>query len=149
MACGLGQWPILPPAGHSPINKLRIVFQAPVWPQAQALHDTGAKTFHQAVCRRNELAADSQAFIALKVQRQVDAATQKHVLVEGILGAWPGDTNHLCTQICKQHARKWTRSNASHFNDLDSRQRSFGHEFAPGSFILPLADTKKTLFMFC
>jgi len=70
MACSLRQRPVLPPAGHAPIDETRIARQAHIRPQPQPLHHAGAKPLLQPVGFLHQAQKCLHRRRVLQVQRQ-------------------------------------------------------------------------------
>ncbi|MCY1361398.1 hypothetical protein D9M69_480640 [compost metagenome] len=127
VAGGLGQRPLLAPAGHAAIDQPGIERQAHVRPQAQALHDAGAHAFDQRIAVLRQLQHGANALGTL----QVDADGALAALVER---AGPHidffarlfaalHQHHIGAEVGEQHAAERPRPQASDFQHLQTGQR--------------------------
>ena len=81
MPGGVGQRAGLAPAGDAAIDQRRLALQADVRPQAERLHDAGAKALDQHVGLRDQPQRDLAGLRLLEVQRDRLAPARQHIAV--------------------------------------------------------------------
>ncbi|MOA05709.1 hypothetical protein D3C78_1253190 [compost metagenome] len=120
----------LAPAGHAPIDQLRVACQADIRPQPQALHDPRAEALDQHIGTVDQL----QQYLIGPGLARVDDDTPPPTPQQTAVGAEKPsrmaiDTNHLRAHVCQHHRRERCRADRVHFHYFHTCQGS-GHRRA-------------------
>ena len=99
VACGLGQWPILPPSCHPPVNKRGIAGQHHIGTQSQPLHDTRPVAFEYNVGFLYKTQAGLDRLWRFQVQADAFAPSGVASCRSRRRRTVAGDFNHLRAEV--------------------------------------------------
>jgi len=142
VAGGLGEWPLLAPAGHAAVDQLRVALEADVGADAEALGDAGTERLGHAMGLLDQAQHDLDAFRLLQVDRDRSAAAVVHgelgvgeTIHHVALGAI--DTDDVGAHVAQHHRAHRSRADAGQFDDRETRQRT-RHDFPPAKLKVAL-----------
>ncbi|MCY1519488.1 hypothetical protein D9M68_542410 [compost metagenome] len=120
----------LPPAGHAPVDQLRIARQADIRTEPQALHDARAEALDQHIGTVDQLQQDlvGPGFARVDDDAPPPAPQQTAVRAEKP-GRMAVDTGHLRAHVRQYHRGKRRRADRVHFHYFQTCQGS-GHRRA-------------------
>ena len=142
VAGGVGPRPVLAPAGHPPVDELRVAGKTLVGTGPEPLHHAGAKPLDQGVGTLDEIEQHADAIGMLEVDGEVAPAAQRHVDVRRVRSRAAGsrrplDADHLGTHVGEQHRGERAGADAGDLDDAVAGQRP-----AHGRPVIPtIADT--------
>ena len=122
----LGERPLLPPAGHPPVDEPGIVLEQHLRPEPEPLHHAGTEALDQAVGVAGELTDPSDAFLGLEVDPDDGGArAAEHVELgrddrRPVLALDPDDGGAM---IGEHHPGERRRADPGELDDADSLQR--------------------------
>jgi len=133
VAGGVAERALLAPAGHPPVDQLRVALQALLGADPEALGDAGAEALDEDVGLLDQAQDDLAARVALEVDGHGALGPVGHVLVQGgSAGPGPGpvDPDHVGPQIGQQHSRERAGTDPRQFDHPHSGQWT-GHVHPP------------------
>lgn len=127
MARTVGERPVLAPAGHPPVDELRIAGEAGLRSDAEAFGDAGAVALDEDVGAFDEVQNAGRSLVALEVQDD-GALVAVGEVVRGIdaepRAAGPVDTDDVGPEVRQQHRGERSGADARQLDDPDTGQRT-------------------------
>ena len=122
---GLGERPVLAPAGHPAVHESRIALPEVRGSEPEPLHHTGPEPLDQRVGPVDQLQNDVTSLGTLDIDGDRAPAAMHHVLV-GAGGAHSHtlDPDHVGTEVGEQHRRERPWPEPGHLDDSTTRQRT-------------------------
>jgi len=123
----------LTPAGHAAVDESRVARQHGLGPQAEALHDAGAKALDERIRARDELERGLRARGRLEIERHRAPAAHHDVVPALALEAQIGgrrtiDEQHVRAHVRKQHSGERSGPDRLEFKHANAAEGS--HEAA-------------------
>jgi hypothetical protein len=131
---GLGERPVLAPAGHPAVDQPRVAGQADVRAEAQPLHHPGAEALDEGVGAVGQREDGVPLGRVLEVRGHgVPAAAQQHLGVRRGQPAGAVDADHLGAQVGQQHAGEGRRRQPGELQHPHAREGSAAHAPSPSA----------------
>ncbi len=121
-ACG-GERPLLPPAGHPPVDEPRIVLEQQVGPEPEPLHHARPEALDQAVGIAGQLAHPGGALLGLEVETNGGGARASEHVIFGRDDRRPVlalDADDGGAMVGEHHPGERRRADAGELDDADS-----------------------------